>query len=119
MFSPIQRQSGHQNIISTNDPNPLFPFKFFNGAPVVGALVSPALREREKVQGPFNDPAIQAARLRADMACRSVKLVLPPAAAAKSMEKMKWDFAVQVVLYRIDQIIQTPMVSGTQSSRLF
>ena len=48
----------------TNDPNPLFPFKFFNGAPVVGALVSPALREREKVQGPFNDPAIQAARLR-------------------------------------------------------
>ena len=77
----------------TNDPNPLFPFKFFNGAPVVGALVSPALREREKVQGPFNDPAIQAARLRADMACRSVKLVLPPAAAAKSMEKMKGEFA--------------------------
>ena len=73
--------------------NPLFPFKFLNGAPVGGEFVRPALREREKVQGPFDDPAIQAARLRADRAPRSVKLELSPAAAAQSMEKMEGAFA--------------------------
>ena len=72
-----------------NYPNPLFPFEFFNGASVVGEFVSPALREREKVQGPFSDAAIRAARLRAERASRSVKLMLSPAAAAKSMEKME------------------------------
>ena len=76
-----------------NYPNPLFPFEFFNGASVVGEFVSPALREREKVQGPFSDAAIRAARLRAERASRSVKLMLSPAAAAKSMEKMEGEFA--------------------------
>ena len=92
--------SGHVNSLFfyvllrlTNYPNSLFPFKFFSGAPVVGEFVSPALRDRKKVQGPFDDPSIQATRLRAENALRSVKLVLAPAAAAKSMEKMDGEFA--------------------------
>ena len=92
--------SGHVNSLFfyvllrlTNYPNPLFPFKFFAGAPVVGEFVSPALRDRKKVQGPFDDPSIQATRLRAENALRSVKLVLAPAAAEKSMEKMDGEFA--------------------------
>ena len=92
--------SGHVNSLFfyvllrlTNYPNPLFPFKFFSGAPVVGEFVSPALRDRRKVQGPFDDPSIQATRRQAENSLRSVKLVLAPAAAEKSMEKMDGEFA--------------------------
>ena len=92
--------SGHVNSLFfyvllrlSNYPNPLFPFKFFSGAPVVGEFVSPALRERTKVQGPFDDPSIQATRQKAEAALRSVKLVLASKAAAKSMEKMDGEFA--------------------------
>ena len=45
-------------LLLTQYSNPLFAFKFFHGAPLVGLFESNALRAREKIQGPFSDEAI-------------------------------------------------------------
>ena len=76
----------------TNYPTTCYPFKFWGGAPVVVEFINPAVRGRTKVQGPFDDQAMQAARVRAEQAIRSVKLVLSPAASETSMEKMTGEF---------------------------
>ena len=78
----------------TNYSNPLFAFKFFHGAPVVGEFRSTGLTPRVKIQGPFTDEAIR--RVGVDCgrhADRTVKPVLSPKAAAMSMKKMEKDFA--------------------------
>ena len=81
-------------LVLVDYANPDLAWRFFMGAPIVGDFYSPALRQREKYGGSFDDQTIKAvARDCRQSIFSQVQPTLTPAAGLKATAKVKEEFA--------------------------